>query len=45
MWKEESTSNLSTNLIGSIRVIKPEEMNKYGVTEKAVASAKKTLMP
>jgi len=45
MWKEESTSNLSTNLIGSIRVIKPEEMNKYGVTEKAVASAKKSLMP
>ena len=45
MWKEESNSNLSTNLIGSIRVIKPEEMNKYGVTEKAVASAKKTLMP
>lgn len=45
MWKEESTSNLSTNLIGSIRVIKPEELNKYGVTEKALASAKKTLMP
>lgn len=45
MWKEESISNLSTNLIGSIRVIKPEEMNKYGVTEKAVASAKKSLMP
>lgn len=45
MWKEESNSNLSTNLIGSIRVIKPEEMNKYGVTEKAVASAKKSLMP
>jgi hypothetical protein len=45
MWKEESNANLSTNLIGSIRAIRPEEMNKYGVTEKAVASAKKTLMP
>lgn len=45
MWKEESSSNLSTNLVGSIRVIKPEEMSKYGVTEKAVASAKKGLMP
>lgn len=45
MWKEESSSNLSTNLVGSIRVIKPEEMGKYGVTEKAVASAKKSLMP
>lgn len=45
MWNEESNSNLSTNIIGSIRVIHPDEMQKYKVTEEAVASARKQLMP
>jgi hypothetical protein len=45
MWTEESNSNLSTKIAGSIRVIDSSEFKKYGITEQSVASARKTLMP
>lgn len=39
-----SEEQLLTNIFGSVRVIKPEERQKYNLTEESVASVKK-LMP